>query len=122
MSEEKVQPKPVTFTLDKERNFILDLNAYAKLDLLYSDEGLSYYHVERDLLNMRPYAIRAFLWSGLVHEDNDLTPDFVGKHIDVNNIEGYAKKIYDTVFGEQSEEGKESDQTESQKEVDNGKP
>ncbi|MDC3412524.1 hypothetical protein [Terrihalobacillus insolitus] len=89
-------PKEVKFQLDKERTFILDLNAYAEIDLLHEDK--TYHDIEKDLLSMRPYAIKAFLWGGMVHEDVDLTPDFVGKYIDVNNIQEYATKIYEAIL------------------------
>lgn len=90
------QPKSVTFTLDKERTFILDLNAYSELDLLY--ENKTYHDIEKALLEMRPYAIRAFMWGGMVHEDRELTPEAVGQYIDVNNVQEYATKIYEAIL------------------------
>lgn len=97
------KPKEVKITLDKERTYILDLNAYFELDMLYDEKGKTYHHIEADLLKMRPYAIRAFLWAGLVHEDNELTLAFVGKHIDVHNIQEYSETIYKLILGDKPE-------------------
>ncbi|TFJ92136.1 hypothetical protein [Lentibacillus salicampi] len=99
------KPKAVTFTLDKERNFILDLNAYSELDLLYDNK--TYHDIERDLLKMRPYAIRAFMWGGMVHEDRELTPDFIGQYIDVTNIQEYAQQIYQAILNDKPQQAKD---------------
>lgn len=97
MSEEK----ETKIVLDKERTFILDLNAYSELDLLYDDK--TYHDIEKDLLGMRPYAIRAFMWGGMVHEDRELTPEIIGNYIDVNNIQEYSSKIYESLLNANSE-------------------
>lgn len=91
-------PKEITLTLDKKRTYRLDLNAYAELDMKYEDK--TYHHIEADLLKMRPYAVRDFLWAGLVHEDRELTPEYVGKFIDVHNVQEYSKIIYELILGD----------------------
>jgi hypothetical protein len=96
-------PKEVKVTLDKERTFRLDLNAYAELDFIYEDKGKTYHHIEADLLKMRPYAVRAFLWAGLVHEDRDLTIEFVSRYIDVHNIQEYSQMIYELILDDTPE-------------------
>lgn len=96
-------PKEVKVTLDKERTYRLDLNAYAELDFLYEDKGKTYHHIEADLLKMRPYAVRAYLWAGLVHEDRDLTIEFVSTFVDVHNIQEYSKMIYKLILDDKSE-------------------
>ncbi|MUV39479.1 hypothetical protein JNUCC1_03357 [Lentibacillus sp. JNUCC-1] len=97
------EPEEVIITLDKERTFRLDLNAYFEIDMLYEDKQKTYHHVEADLLQMRPYAVRAFLWAGLLHEDPELTLEEVGKHIDIHNIQEYATVIYEIILGDQPE-------------------
>ncbi|MBT2215832.1 hypothetical protein KK120_08720 [Virgibacillus dakarensis] len=97
------KPEPVKILLDKERTYILDLNAYFELDMLYEEKGKTYHHIEADLLQMRPYAVRAFIWAGLVHEDPTLTLDDVGKYIDIHNIQEYGRIIYKLILGDKPE-------------------
>ena len=114
------KPSKVTFQLDKERTFILDLNAYSELDLLYDDK--TYHDIEKDLLGMRPYAIRAFLWGGMVHEDRELTPEIIGNYIDVNNIQEYATKIYKAILdGQPKSKDKDKETDKNDKETDKKK-
>lgn len=70
------KPKEIPITLDKERTFILDLNAYSELDMLYPDK--SFNAVMEDFFEQRPYAVRALMWACLVHEDENLTVKDVG--------------------------------------------
>lgn len=109
------KPKEVKIMLDKERTYILDLNAYFELDMLYEEKEKTYHHIEADLLKMRPYAIRAFLWAGLLHEDTDLTLEFVGKHIDVHNIQGYSEVIYKLILGDKPEAKKDEEENKNVK-------
>jgi len=103
-------PKEVKIMLDKERTFRLDLNAYFELDMLYDEKGKTYHHLEADLLRMRPYAIRAFLWAGLVHEDSELSIEDVSKYIDVHNIQEYSKMIYELILGDKPEAESKNEQ------------
>ncbi|MCG1029314.1 hypothetical protein J5S49_13535 [Virgibacillus halodenitrificans] len=105
------QPEEVKIQLDKERTYRLDLNAYFELDMLYEDKEKTYHHLEADLLNMRPYAVRAFLWAGLVHEDPELTLEEVGKHIDVHNISQYSQVIYKLILGDKMQQKQEEKET-----------
>ncbi|MBP1950298.1 hypothetical protein [Virgibacillus litoralis] len=108
------KPTQVKIQLDKERTFILDLNAYAEIDLLHEDK--TYHDIEKDIIEMRPYAIKAFLWGGLVHEDRELTPEFVGKYVDVNNIQEYATKIYKAILdGKPKAKNKDKEDSETDK-------
>jgi len=109
------KPKPVKIMLDKERTFILDLNAYFELDMLYDDKGKTYHHIEADLLKMRPYAIRAFLWAGLRHEDENLTLEQVGSHIDVHNVQEFAKIIYELILGDKPQAEKQEEKKKNSK-------
>lgn len=97
------QPKEIPITLDKERTFKLDLNAYFEIDMLYEEKGKTYHHIEADLLKMRPYAVRTFLWAGLVHEDPELTPEKVGQYIDVHNIQEFSEIIYKAILSDKPE-------------------
>lgn len=106
------KPKEVTFELDKKRTFILDLNAYSELDMLHNDK--TYHDIEKDVLEMRPYAIRAFLWAGMVHEDRELTPEHVGKYIDVSNVQDYATEIYKAILDGQPQ-AKDEDKNDKKK-------
>lgn len=107
------KPKEIKITLDKERTFILDLNAYAEIDLLYKNK--SYHEIEKDVIQMRPYALRAFMWGGLVHEDPELTPEYVGQYINVDNIQDYAKKIYEALIHDKPESKSEGSNQENSK-------
>ncbi|CDQ39555.1 hypothetical protein [Virgibacillus salexigens] len=104
------KPKEVKIILDKERTFVLDLNAYAEIDMLH--EGKTYYDIELDVIGGRPYAIRAFMWGGLVHEDPDLTPEFVGKYITVDNFKDYANQLFEAMADSKSK-NKENKQDDS---------
>lgn len=86
------KPKQAKIKIDKERTFILDLNAYAEIDLLYDDKN--FFQIEQDFNLGRPYAIRAYLWAGLVHEDKDLTIEQVSAFIDIYNV-GICTEIID---------------------------
>ncbi|WP_163526613.1 hypothetical protein [Halobacillus ihumii] len=84
------KPKEIPIMLDKERTFILDLNAYSELDMLYDDK--SFNHILEDFFKQRPYAIRAFLWACLVHEDEHLTVKQVGSMLNSGGF-NYAAEI-----------------------------
>lgn len=108
------KPKEAKIILDKERTFILDLNAYAEIDLLYDDKN--FFQIEQDFAIGRPYAIRAYLWAGLVHEDRELTIQQVSKYIDVYNVQLCTEIIDEALTDNKSEKTVEiKNQTEEAK-------
>ncbi|UFT98088.1 hypothetical protein KO561_12835 [Radiobacillus kanasensis] len=89
------KPKPIPIKLDKERTFILDLNAYSELDMLYDDK--SFNEILADFFQQRPYAIRSLLWACLVHEDENLTLKQVGKMLNGPGFNEAAATIADAL-------------------------
>lgn len=85
------KPKAIEMQLDKKRKFILDLNAYCELDFLYDDKDFN--DILADFIEGRPYAIRAFIWAGLVHEDEDLTVKDVGKYVKPGEMNELTEQI-----------------------------
>jgi hypothetical protein len=80
---------PVKIMLDKERTLLLDLNAFAELEEVYEsvDDALD------GLQKGKIKAVRAILWAGLVHEDEELTQKDVGKLIGFSNLQEISAKI-----------------------------
>lgn len=72
-----IRPKPVKLMLDKERHLLFDLNALAALEDEYGGIEKALSAMEKGSVK----AIRALIWAGLVHEDENLTPNAVGKMI-----------------------------------------
>ncbi|MCP3738819.1 hypothetical protein [Rossellomorea sp. BNER] len=102
------KPKEIPITLDKERTFILDLNAYSELDMLYDDKTFN--EILGDFFKQRPYAVRAFMWACLVHEDEELTVKQVGKMLDGNGFNYAAEIIYEGLRSDiPSDDGKKVD-------------
>ena len=68
--------------MDKERTLVFDLNAFADLEEMFGsiDEAM------QALQNGKIKALRAILWAGLKHEDEELTEREVGKMITLNNM------------------------------------
>lgn len=79
-----IKPKVYTINLDKERHLKFDLNAFAELEGIYGD----FQTAMEAMSNGSIKAVRAMLWAGLVHEDENLTIKDVGSMIDMSNI-GY---------------------------------
>ena len=74
-------------TLDKDRNFVFDLNTMAR----YEDvTGKSSFKIAEEL---SASSIRALLWAGLVHEDEALTLQDVGSLITPFNMESISNAI-----------------------------
>lgn len=82
MSVNDIKTKLIPIMLDKERHLKFDLNAFAELEELYGD-----FQVAMDAMTKGSIkAIRAMLWAGLIHEDENLTIKQVGSMIDMTNI------------------------------------
>lgn len=92
------EPKEVEIELDKKRTLRFDLNAYSELDLEYEDKNRTYHQIEKDVLRARPYAIKAFLWAGLLHEEPELTLQDVGRMVSDKDIGYVLDKIYTAIL------------------------
>ena len=89
MSKNNVRDKEFPITLDKERHLRLDLNAFCILEEAYGDTFAILEKAERGSLS----ALRAVVWASLVHEDEKLTEEAVGKMIDPSNLGEVAQTI-----------------------------
>lgn len=78
----------VEIQLDKKRTLRYTLNALAELE---DRLGVSVSELANVAMGMKQ--IRAFLWTGLLHEDPDITEQEVGNLVDFENMEYVSKKI-----------------------------
>lgn len=78
----------VEIELDKKRTLRYTLNALAELE---DRLGVSVSELANVTMGMKQ--IRAFLWSGLLHESPDLTEQEVGNMVDFDNMEYISQKI-----------------------------
>jgi hypothetical protein len=88
-----IRVKPVSINLDKERNLVFDLNAFAELEDVYGeiDDALS--AIGRGSIK----AVRAVLYAGLVHEDESLTVKSVGKLVTLKNLQEVSIALTDAI-------------------------
>lgn len=77
-----IRPKIIPINLDRERHLKFDMNAFAELEDLYDDFQTAMESATKGSIK----AVRAMLWAGLVHEDENLTIKDVGSMIDMSNI------------------------------------
>lgn len=84
-----IRPKPIQVMLDKERGLLYDLNAFACLEEEYG----SLDEVFDALGKGRIKALRAVIWAGLLHEDENLTPKDVGKFLSLPDMEGVTELV-----------------------------
>lgn len=70
--------------LDKPRYLLYDLNALAVLEEEF-DINLMADDLEPDDYNT-PKNLRAIIYAGLIHEDEDLTPEDVGKMVQLDKL------------------------------------
>ncbi len=88
-----VRIKPIPITLDKPRTLFYDFNAFIELEELYGDMKSVFGGLE----NLKVKVIRDMIWAGLLHEDENLTPQQVGKMLYPGNIEEISAKITEAV-------------------------
>ena len=89
-----VRIKPVKLAMDKERTLLLDFNAFAELDEKYGSIEAAMEALKpkgKDGISIK--ALRAFLWAGLVHEDENLTEKQVGVLMGMANLDEIAKAM-----------------------------
>lgn len=91
-----VRPKAVKIMLDKERNLVFDLNAFAELEEIFGSVEEALKSLEKGSLK----AIITLLWSGLVHEDETLTIKEVGAMISINDLARVSEALAEAVKGD----------------------
>lgn len=84
-----VKIKSVEIELDKKRNLLFDLNAFAELEEHYGNIDEAMTALEQGSMK----ALRAILWAGLIHEDESLTPRQVGSLLGLGDLEYLSKQI-----------------------------
>lgn len=90
-----IQIVKVPVTLDKERTLCYDLNAFIALEGIYGSEKKAIDALVSGSLK----AARAFLWAGLLHEDETLTEKEVGAMLTVQNASEFSEKLLLAVSG-----------------------
>lgn len=89
MAKNNIRIKPVEIELDKKRHLLLDFNAYCDIEEEYGD----FQYIFEKMQGMSPIAIRALLWAGLKHEDEELTLKEVGRMIGLADREYINERI-----------------------------
>jgi hypothetical protein len=72
----------------KVRNLRYTMNALAEIE-----DGLGVPLSEMENIKMTMKNIRVILWSGLIHEDPELTQVEVGNMVDLNNMQEVQEKV-----------------------------
>ncbi|RJX18503.1 MAG: hypothetical protein C4570_06390 [Ammonifex sp.] len=88
-----IRPKAVKVVLDKERTLKFDLNAFAALE----EEQGSVEAALDALAKGSVKALRAVLWSGLVHEDEALTVKDVGRLITLADLQRVTEAVNEAI-------------------------
>lgn len=94
MSSSEIKSKPITITLDKERNLIFDMNAFIELE----DKFGTIDAMVKELSQPKLKSMRTILWAGLVHEDEGLTEKQVGAMLSIGNATSLAEKATMAIF------------------------
>lgn len=101
----RVRPKKVKLVLDKPRNLIYDLNAFAELE----EEFGSIEEAMKSLEEGKIKSLIAILWAGLVHEDEELTPKQVGSLIGLTDLQDVANALTEAISSALPETPKDGD-------------
>lgn len=93
MPKANVRVKEVELNLDKPRKLVYDMNAFISLEEIYGtiEDAL------KALDGKSIKAFRNFLWAGLVHEDDELTVQMVGKLLSLDNLEEVSRKLTEAI-------------------------
>ncbi|MGF6356761.1 hypothetical protein ABIE27_004685 [Paenibacillus sp. 4624] len=83
----------VPIDLDKRRNIVFCLRSFAELDELYGSKQTALISLQNGGLKH----VRAWLWAGLIHEDEDLTVEDVGSFF-INSSKELILEVTDTVL------------------------
>lgn len=76
-----IKPLPVKLD-DKDRTLLFDFNSLVCLEEIYG----SIEQAMEELTAAKAKAIRDFIWAGLLHEDEELTPKEVGRMMTIHNM------------------------------------
>jgi hypothetical protein len=90
-AEAVLRPK-VTIMLDRERHLLFDFNAIAEVEEKF---GLNMLNPEIWDKPLGPNLVRSMLWAGLIHEDESLTLQQVGRMIRAANLAAVMKALAD---------------------------
>jgi hypothetical protein len=88
-----IRIKSVSINLDKERNLLFDLNAFAELEDVYGEIDEALNAIGRGSIK----AVRAVLFAGLVHEDESLTVKSVGKLVTLKNLQEVSAALTEAI-------------------------
>ena len=93
MNEVKI--RSIQIILDKPRNLIFDLNAFEELENIYStlDEALDAFSKDPQKIKH----LKNFLFAGLVHEDDSISPKIVGTMIGYENLTDIVNMIWSAI-------------------------
>jgi hypothetical protein len=94
-----VRIKTVAINLDKERFLKFDLNAFAELEDTYGNIDDAMKAMEKGSIK----AVRALLWSGLIHEDPSLTQKDVGALIGLSDLQELSKSLTEAMGAQMPE-------------------
>jgi hypothetical protein len=98
----KVIRKPVYIDIGdgKQRQLKYTLNSFALMEDKYGtiDDAMS--AMEKGSVK----AVRFALWAGLVHQDAELTEEYVGSMIDLSELETIATKMNEAMIGDLPEQ------------------
>ena len=85
--------RAIVVQLDKTRTLRYDLNAFIALEEEFGDIDATLAQFEKGSMK----ALRALLWAGLLHEDENLTPQQVGSLVLMADIEATSKAMMEAV-------------------------
>jgi hypothetical protein len=90
-----IKIRSIQVKLDKERNLIFDLNAFEELENIYGtlDKALEDFSKSPKKIGH----LKNFLFAGLVHEDETLTPKIVGTMIGYENLTSIVDMVWDAI-------------------------
>jgi hypothetical protein len=92
----QVKRNPVYVDLDKQRQLKYTLNSFAEMEDRYGSVDDALKAVEKGKIK----AVRFMLWTGLIHEDENLTEKQVGAMIEVQDLDSLSAKMNETMAGD----------------------
>ncbi len=107
-----LRPKSIPVMLDKERNLLYDLNAFAEIEEHYGSIDEAMAALEKGSIK----AVRVLLWAGLIHEELDekeqpkITVRQVGSWIAPSMLQDIADKLGQAIGSAIPEEEEQGDE------------
>lgn len=92
MNADQVRVKRIPVMLDKERNLVMDLNAFCALEQEYGSIDKAF----TDMQQRNIGAIRAILWAGVLHEypeGQEPTPKEIAKFVGMHNLQDIVQAV-----------------------------